>query len=129
MLGRLWSGCSVLRKHKVVTVISALMLVLPPAVAYASTVQTYKQSTNEVNGQWHTLSPVYANRDFDRVYHQSGTTWGLAMCPNEVCDRPYTFGTANPFVDPRGSAVDAEAWCENVNDNSGVGWTCQSTVP
>ncbi len=118
-----------LKRHRLLLAVALTLIILPPAAAYASTVQTYRQSANEVGGQWHTTSPVYANRDFNRVYHKSGTQWGLAYCDSVTGCCPYAFGTANPWVDPRGGGVYQEAWCYNVNDNSGVNWTCQTTIP
>jgi hypothetical protein len=122
--GKMW-------KHKLLVCVAAVMMILPPAVAYASTVQTYRQSSNEVGGQWHTTSPEFANRDFDRVYHASGYDWGLAYCiTNESNCTQYNFGNTNPFYYMGGAgASDSSAWCYNVDDNSGVGWTCQSTYP
>lgn len=103
-----------------------ILVVLPPTVAYAGFVQTYRQSQNQQGGQWSTFDPEYANRSFNRVYHQAGTTWGLRACTYVYGCVPYDYGTTNPLTDVGGD--DLMMWCYNVNDSSGVNWTCQSTV-
>ena len=116
-------------RRRVLLLVCLGLVVLPPAIAYASVVQTYRQSVNQVGGQWHTFDPQFASRDFNRVYHQAGRTWGLTYCYSNGSCLNYYFGTANPTVDPWGGEFYAEAWCYNVNDGSGVNWTCQTTRP
>lgn len=118
-------------RPRLLLITCVLVAALPPAVAYASTVTTYRQSVDEPGGQWHTST--YQVRDFNRVYHQSGYTWGTSYCfssPISDC-LTYYYSSANPTVDPYGSTspYTAQAWCENLNDNSGVNWTCQTTTP
>lgn len=118
-------------RRRLLVIVCVLVAALPPVVAYASVVTTYRQSVNEPGGQWHTST--YDYRDFNRVYHQSGYTWGTSYCwyaPNNDCTY-YYYSSANPTVDPYGSTspYTAQAWCENLNDNSGVNWTCQTTHP
>lgn len=122
------TGTAFFQRRVLLLVCLGLML-LPPAVAYASVVQTYRQSVNQQGGQWATFNPQFASRDFNRVYHDAGRTWGLRYCYQGGSCLNYYYGTANPTVDPWGGEFYAESWCYNVNDSSSVNWTCQTTRP
>jgi hypothetical protein len=102
----------------------AILVLLPPAVAYAGTWFNYAQGTNGVGGTYATTG--YAPRDADRVYHAAGFWWELWYCHTDgTC-----FGDHQDYVNPayaNGGSSYAKAFCHNLNDNSGVLWTCQTT--
>ena len=100
---------------KLVTVICALLLLIPPTVALANVV-TYATGNLGVGG--------YANRTLNRVYHKDGYEWALYYCDHTHCSSEI-YGYANPTVDGRNFS-NALALCRNIADNSGVTWTCQT---
>ena len=106
---------------KLTTAICALLLLIPPTVAFASIV-TYATGNLGVGGTWRTTG--YANRTFNRVYHKDGYEWALYYCDHTHCSSEI-YGYANPTVDGRNFS-NALALCRNIADNSGVTWTCQT---
>lgn len=114
---------------RLATLICVLLLVVPPAVANAwSYIDTYKQSVNQVGGVFGTTSPAYASRSWDRTYHQAGRYWNLFYCPTSGGCFGGNTDANNPTY-ASGGAVYAKSLCHNIDDNSGVTWTCQTTVP
>lgn len=110
-----------------------LLLALPPAAAHAwSYIDHYKQGTNrvgEVFGTWDGgEGPAYASRSWNRTWHSQGYYWNLFYCPTSgTC-----FGGNTDALNPTyasGGAVYAKSLCHNMDDNSGVTWTCETTVP
>lgn len=119
-----WSS----RLGRVLLISVSLMLVaIPPTVAYAATVQTYAQGTNNVGFIGQTTSPMYADRNFNRVYHKAGTLWALRWCSVGSGCGAWGSGTTNPLLAPGGANIREE--CQNLQDLSGVQWTCQTTKP
>jgi hypothetical protein len=109
-----------------VIALAALVGAIRPSRASAHVIITYAQGYYGAGGTFHTTG--FGPRDFNRVYHQSGTTWWLFYCQTDgSCDNPYV-GSVNPLVDNRDNGY-AAAYCSNINDNSGVQWTCQTTKP
>lgn len=106
--------------------VCAMLILLPPAVAYASTWFTYAQGYFGAGGVFHTTG--YAPRDANRVYHAYGYYWDPYYCNTSgTC-----FGDNTDYHNPTysiGGASYAKSFCGNVNDNSGVQWTCQTTTP
>lgn len=109
------------RRGLLLGAIVAVLLVFP-AISFAAIFQ-YAQGYNGAGGSWQTQ--YYGNRSFNRVYHKDGTYWRLSYCDPGGCPTPYS-GTVNPLVDSR-AWNNAKAFCYNINDNSGVLWTCQTT--
>lgn len=109
-----------------VLLVCACFVLLPPAGAYAYFVDTYWQDVNQAGGVWGTAG--YAPREWNRVWHQVGRYWNPFYCPPaNPC-----FGGSTTSSNPSyasGSASYAAAYCQNIDDNSGVTWTCQTTVP
>jgi hypothetical protein len=106
------------------TIVCILLIALPPAIAYAGTNFTYMQGVNQVNGYWGT--PGYSPRDYNRVWHYPGYYWNPFYCPTSGPCFGGNSGSDNPTY-ANGSAGYAKAYCQNLSDNSGVTWTCQST--
>lgn len=95
------------------------------AVPALAEIFTYAQGTNGAGGSFYTTG--FSGRDFNRVYHKSGTSWSLVYCyPDNHCGL-LTTGTVNPLVDPNNQY--ARSVCDNNNDSSNVTWTCQTTRP
>jgi hypothetical protein len=114
-------------------VVAVVALVLP-AIGSAWVVQTYKQDTYLVGGIWSTSGspPAFANRAFNRVWHEAGYEWGVSYCYSVDTSNCtwWWFTSSNPTVDDfTGSANNARARCNNVDDNSGTMWTCQTSKP
>lgn len=108
----------------VILTLAALVGAFRPSQASAHVIFTYAQGVNGVGGVYWTAG--YAPRDFNRVYHQSGTEWTLYYCHTDfTCTTTYS-GNVNPLVDQRNQGY-AQAYCENDNDDSFVTWTCQTT--
>jgi hypothetical protein len=102
----------------------AILVLLPPAVAYAGVWFNYAQGTNGVGGTFATTG--YAPRDANRTYHAYGYYWELYYCRTDGS----CFGDNIDYFNPTwalGGASYAKAFCRNLNDNSGVVWTCQTT--
>lgn len=115
--------------RRLTVVICVLFVLVPPTIASGGTVFGYAQGFDTVGGVWCTTGFAGncggSPRDFNRVYHQQGTTWNPFYCWNGNCFGG-TSGQQNPIY-ANGSASYAAAYCHNMNDNSNVMWTCQST--
>jgi hypothetical protein len=107
-------------------IICLLFILIPPTVAYGSTIFTYAQGYGGVGGVYGTTG--YAARDFNRVYHQAGYYWNPFYCRTDGSCFGGTSGSSNPTY-ANGGASYAKAYCHNQTDNSGVLWTCQTTRP
>ena len=111
------------------------VIFLPPAMAYATSTFFYYWNTNHpgVTG----MTPGYAARNYNEVWHQFGYWFHVNYCmvgdplpesyPN-YCPHGLVMNTENPtqWMHPNGYA---QSRCHNWNDTSGVRWTCQSTQP
>jgi hypothetical protein len=86
----------------------------------------YSQGQNGPNGtDW---SQFYGNRTYNRVWHQASTEFGLYYCLDmDGCTSVLYAAGANPIVDTRNSNP-AQSYCINVNDTSGVVWTCETSA-
>lgn len=113
-------------RNRLLVIVSLLLLLIPPSVAFASTIFTYAQYVNYPDEIFSTTG--YASRDFNRVYHAVGYSWNPFYCNTSGSCFGGTVGTSNPTY-ASGSAGYAKAYCHNINDNSGVLWTCQTTRP
>jgi hypothetical protein len=103
-----------------------LLALIPPGVAYASTVVTYAQGIFGVGGVYHTTG--FAARDFNRVYHANGYYWQVLYQHTDGSTSGYASGFTNPTIWPNPDGY-AKAFCANGSDDSGVTWTCQTTTP
>jgi hypothetical protein len=114
------------RRHplRLTLLVCAILVLLPPAVAYAGTVFTYAQGTNGI-GQTHSTAG-YGPRDLNRVYHADGYFWEVWYCRTDGSCFDDVVSNINPTRSVGGASY-AKAFCHNVNDNSGVLWTCQTT--
>ena len=65
-------------------------------------------------------------RDYNQVWHQSGRTWTVLYHLTDGSDTAIRTDSNNP-TRWGGHIGYADAWCNNVNDNSFVTWTCQTT--
>ena len=103
----------------------ALLILMPPALAYASTQLNYASGMNGVHGRYST--PGFSSRDYNRVWHQPGYGWIVwYQEPNGTIDG-YVTNTSNPTSWPHPIGY-AKAFCFNDTDDSGVTWTCQTTT-
>lgn len=119
----LWRGLPL----RVAFAVACLLLVIvPPGVALAATQFNYAQGVNGVGGTFATSGE--ANRNYNRVYHQSGKFWWVWYLHGSslTCVQ---FNSSNPTSCPNPSSTVAYAKCSNDDDNSGVTWTCQTTKP
>jgi hypothetical protein len=103
-----------------------LLMLLPPATAYASTIFTYAQGVGGVGGVFHTTG--FAQRDLNRVYHNEGRTWTVCYQKQDLTLHGCVTNSLNPTVQNNNTSYDMSR-CVNVNDNSLVTWTCQTTRP
>jgi hypothetical protein len=104
------------------------LVALPPATAYAATQITYAQGVNGVGGVVFATNPKFANRNYNQVWHKSGKYWtvwyqdtaGKVYCSVSNSNNPTRCGNAS-----------ANKWslAQNLDDNSFVTWTAQTTVP
>ena len=95
---------------------------LPPAVAWAATWGNYGVGTDHIGATNHT---GVANWTGNRVWHGKGK-WGVWYTNgNGSRIGDYVQNSLNPTTKD-GGAMSAEAWCENVSDNSHKKWTCQA---
>lgn len=98
-------------------------MVLPPAVAFAGTQYNYAQGYNQPTLYWRT---GYDAHDYNRVWHQYGPTWEVFYQTTDGGIYGDVENSNNPTSWPNPIGY-AEAWCHNINDSSGVLWTCQTT--
>src|SRR5215218_20818 len=101
----------------------ALLVLIPPSVAYAATWFNYAQGTNGVGGTFATTG--FAPRDGNRVWHQAGYSWWVWYQHTDNSLGCIKFNDSNPTAcyNPDGYA---KSKCSNSDDNSGVTWTCQT---
>jgi hypothetical protein len=112
------------RSSFLVFLVCALLVLLPPAVAYASTIFPYANGTNGIGGTFQTPGANY--RDFNRVYHQVGYFWDPYYCNFPHC-WGHNLDWHNPvYANGGGYAI---ALCYNYDDNTGTPWVCQTTKP
>jgi hypothetical protein len=62
---------------------SLLLVLLPPTLAYASTIFPYANGINGAGGTYST--PGANNRDFNRVYHEVAYFWDPYYCNFPHC--------------------------------------------
>ena len=115
----------------VLAVAAALVL---PSLGGAWVVHQYKQDRYLVGGIWSTsgVPPAFANRAFNRVYHEAGYLWGVSYCYSVDTSNCtwWWYSASNPtYDDYTGAANNARARCHNYEDNSGTTWTCQTSKP
>lgn len=99
-----------------------LMALIPPLVAYASST-TYATGTFGCCGYWDAgYNSIYK---FNQVWHSTLGTWEVYY---QTTTPPYTEGdlenNSNPTKWPYSIAY-GNPWCHDINDNTGVVWTCQ----
>jgi hypothetical protein len=119
-----------LLKRKLLVLSCVGLFVLPIGAAQSwSYIDTYKQNVNMVGGVFGTYNPAFRDRAFNRVYHQYGYDWYVYYCHTDgVCNIGVNYGYVNPLY-ANGGVTNGKAICSNVDDNSNVTWTCQTTVP
>lgn len=92
-----------------------------PAAAFAGS-NTYASGTNGIGGNY--AGPGLTSMLYNQVWHQSGWTWEVyydysGQARGDVEDN------MNPTKWPYSISGYSEAHCHNINDTSGVTWTCQ----
>lgn len=125
MLATKMNGGNLARRLGTFVAIIALG-VLFAATAYAGII-SYASGSYGAGGYYST--PGQAPRDWNRVYHQPGYRWCLYYEAPPGTINQYECQTSpypNPFWWNHAGGY-AYAWCQNVNDNSGTIWTCQTT--
>lgn len=122
-------GMTKRRRWKVALAVACLtLMVIPPSVAYAWSALIYAQGYYGANGFYRTTG--FAPRNYDIAWHEAGTRWGVWYENSDGSDTPPGgfYSTDNPTrIDT--NVGYARSHCNNVNDNSGVQWTCQTTTP
>ena|ERR1700712_4025172 len=121
------------RRAKLVVMVAALAL-CSASVAYAATIFTYATGVNGTTGGvggsgFYPNPGGYDFRNFNRVYHQAGTEWQLFYDASGGPLTIYADGTTNPLSSGGSGGSQFRPWCRNINDLSGVTWTCQTTRP
>lgn len=117
-----------MKRTKILLALGAILVAVAiPATALAwSSVVTYASDKGYAGFEFGTSG--YGPRAWNRVYHQQGALWDLTYCPvSGSCSAWYVGHGENPTVDPRNNGY-AQAWCYNINDDTGVTWTCQTTT-
>jgi hypothetical protein len=109
---------------RLVALVAFLLVVIPPAIAYAGTQITYATGTAGVGGTFKVGN--FTGRDYNQVWHQSGKTWTVLYHLTDGSAVAIVTDSSNPTRWPNHIGY-ADAWCNNVNDNSFVTWTCQTT--
>jgi uncharacterized membrane protein len=111
-------------------VLALAALLLPGAIAWASTVVSYTAvGQTMVNGQ-SASNPSAASRDWSRVYRPVGNFFDIAYLNSGGSFQGPIHSNAgsNPFVDGT-SAFFARAWCRNSAGVTVASVTCQTTTP
>lgn len=115
--------------RSVIALICVFLVVIPPGIAYAWSALIYAQGNSfQGGGIFHTQG--YAPRNYDIAWHQPGYKWVVYYEDTSGDTHPPGgfYSTDNPTRIDTNVSYDS-AWCQNVNDNSGVTWTCQTTTP
>ena len=111
-------------RRRLVALVALLLMSFPPALAYAGTQFNYASGTAGVGGVFKVGN--YTGRDYNQVWHQSGRTWTVLYHLTDGSDTAIRTDSNNP-TRWGGHIGYADAWCNNVNDNSFTTWTCQTT--
>jgi hypothetical protein len=107
--------------------VAALVIVLAfPSAASAWSVLTFARGFNGVDGFLRTAG--FTGREFVRVYHSEGRSWAVFYEDQNGNNFGVAVDNANPTVQTNNASY-AMAWCQNINDNSFVEFTCQTTQP
>lgn len=101
-----------------------LVVVFPPAVAWAGTQFGYAQGRSGAGGIFSTAG--YGPRDYNQVWHQRGYFWEVFYAQPSGYVYGWKRNAENPTYQPASNSY-AAAKCLNDNDNSYVLWTCQTT--
>jgi hypothetical protein len=112
-------------RNRLVLVGALVFVVLPPAIALAGTQFNYAQGRNGAGGIFGTAG--YGPRDYNQVWHQAGRTWEVYYVQPSGFVYGYRRDTENPTKQHASNSY-ARSVCANVNDNSYVLWTCQTTM-
>lgn len=103
----------------------AVVALLAAAGGWAHLPQfTYASGSGGVGGVY-PGSDAYNHRDYNQVWHNDCCTWGVFYVSGGII-YGWVRNTSNPTKWPNEIGY-ATMKCENVNDNSGTTWTCQST--
>jgi hypothetical protein len=119
------------RRWRLFLVTLALFVALPPAAAYAYVQINYGSGVGGpgvVVSTGNPVPPEFANRQYNRVWHLAGKTWTVWYQDTShqiFCNRT---NSNNPTSCPNFSS-NKKALAQNVNDNSTVTWTAQTTKP
>ena len=109
----------------VVAACAALAFAPPAALAHWSYVYSYATGFNGSGGLYST--PGFGHRHLRRVWHEWGTWWCTWYYRTDQTVAAHTCD----YVNPVGGWVEisyAAVFCYNWTDESGVRWTCQTTV-
>jgi len=114
------------RGGRLLVLACALAVLIPPVTAYAATQFTYASGAYGVGGVYHTTG--YNPRQYNQVWHKSGKSWEVWYDTgnNAYC---VVYNSSNPTRCGNPISYDARAEAWNLDDNSGVTWTAQTTVP
>jgi hypothetical protein len=125
-LSRLFSVAVLRGSPRTAILACALMMIIPPSIAYAAAWDRYAQGINGVGGVYST--PGFAPRAGNRVWHHLGNYWWVYYQHTDNSLNCIKYEDSNPTHcdNPDGYA---KAKCENSDDNSGVTWTCQWAEP
>jgi hypothetical protein len=113
------------------TLIAVLLLVfavaaIRPATASAAVQTTYAQGHTSPGSVFYT--PGFGPRLYNQVWHQLGYSWDACYTHTDGSWGTCAYGNGNPTKDSNDDGY-AKADCYDVDDNSGVQFTCQTTKP
>lgn len=108
---------------RILAVVCIAMAFIPPLVAYAGSTD-YAVGTFGCCGYF--PGPGFnTNYIYNQVWHSTNATWEVYY---ETTTPPYVAGdvqnNSNPTKWPNAIGY-GKPWCHNVNDNTGVAWSCQ----
>jgi hypothetical protein len=105
---------------RLLALVCLALALIPPSVAYAASI-TYAQSTNGSGGYWHSGYNSYL---YNQVWHSGNAAWEVYYAQSNGSVVGDVANYNNPTQWPYSISY-ADSWCHNINDNTGVVWTCQ----
>jgi hypothetical protein len=114
-----------MNRARTVAAIALIIVALPSAAAGHLSQYTYASGSSQPYSVF-PGSEAWNHRDYNQVWHQAGNTWGVFYVTTDRIIHAWVRDTSNP-TRWGGEIGYATPKCENVNDTSGVTFTCQST--